>query len=331
MISGLTSTKTRFKDEVRSYPNSLFAVFSWELRRRFVGPSFWIIAFLVFVFTLTFMWLGQYKACVERYDGSCIALAGTSAYGIMLEMPGVLLLWFAMLLPFLSADLVTLDLKRRTHEFLMTTPLSKWSYIWGRYLAGLVLCLFLALLMLLGILLMGFALRHFLWLGLDGPSDLVGYPDPNVGAIATIWAIIVLPTVFLVSGISFFFSTLIPRASGLVKAFVIIGWVICFTQFSPLLAAITRGYLDPSGNAISYTFDSMYLRDYFTHVTHTMTLDQRQHVLDLVQQKMPDLTPWIVAHTAYAVLGLMLVALTALLFRRFDTTLVLRQTPPKEK
>jgi hypothetical protein len=178
---------------------------------------------------------------------------------------------------------------------------------------------------------MGYALSHFLWLGLDGPSDLVGYPAPNVVAIVIVWAITVLPAAFLVSGISFFFSTLIPAASGLVKALVMIGWVICYIQVGPLLSLVQLGYLDPTGNAISYTFGSFYLQDYFTHVTRTMTLDQRQQVLDQVQQKMPDLTPWIVSHTVYAVLGLVLVALATLLFRRFDTTSLLRPKEPQEK
>src|SRR5256884_3560350 len=56
-----------------------------------------------------------------------------------------------------SSDLdgVTRDLNRRTHELLMTTALPTWAYVWGRYLAGLVMSLGLALLLLASILGMG--------------------------------------------------------------------------------------------------------------------------------------------------------------------------------
>ncbi len=320
MISHVTSAKTATSFDMSAHPIRVLAVFSWELRRRLAGRSFWITASMVFVLTLAFMWLGQFKACVELYKGSCVSLAGTSASGILLEMPGLLMLWFAMLVPFLTADLVTLDVKRRTHEILMATPLSKSAYIWGRYLAGLTLCLLLALLILAGTLLMGVALTHFLWLGLDGPSDLVNYPPPNVQAILLVWVISTLPVVFLLSSIGFFFSTLLPASSGFIKALVLVGWLACWMMAEFLFGHFKIAQWDPTNSTLASTFYPDMQKAYFSGISPTMTLDQRQQVLNRVQQNLPDLTNWLLTHALYAALGLVLTTLTVFLFRRFDTT-----------
>src|SRR5260370_34701276 len=74
-----------------------------------------------------------------------------------MTLPSGTLMLLGMLLPFVNADGVTRDLSRRTHELLMATALPTWAYVWGRYLAGLVMSLGLAGLVLTSILGVGWA------------------------------------------------------------------------------------------------------------------------------------------------------------------------------
>ena len=97
------------------------------------------------------------------------------------------------LLTFVMADGVTRDVNRRTHELLMTTALPAWAYVWGRYLAGLVVSLGLALLLLASILGMG-GLLHL---------TVANYPLPQIGVVLLLWVGIVVPATILVSSLSF--------------------------------------------------------------------------------------------------------------------------------
>ena len=69
-----------------------------------------------------------------------------TAFGLLFSFSFLL----ALLLPLLSSAGVAHDVKHRTHELLMTTPVPTWAYIIGRYLfyllasVGLALILFVA-------------------------------------------------------------------------------------------------------------------------------------------------------------------------------------------
>jgi hypothetical protein len=129
----------------------LLPVLIWELRRFRASRLFWFQALGCFCFLLF--------------------VAGTSARGLLHTLPLVLVV-LVLLLPFVTADGVTRDLSRRTHELLMTTALPTWAYVWGRYLAGLLISLGLALLLLASILGMG-GLLHL---------TVADYPLPQIGA-----------------------------------------------------------------------------------------------------------------------------------------------------
>ncbi len=294
-------------------PNPLLSVMSWELRRRLMGYSLWITALLLFLCTLMFMWLGQFKAFMDQKAG--VAVAGTTPYGLMFELPGVLMLWFAVLVPFIAADLASFDVKRRTHEVLMASALSSRAYIWGRYLAGLCIFLFLSLLLLLAIIVMAFALHSFLWLGLD-PGDLVDYPVPNVGAIILIWAIVVLPAVLLSASISYLVGTLFPVATTAIKVLVIFCWLAAWLFGATLSSNIWLAPFDPTSNSMNQAYTPFYMAQYLARAQH-VPLTLRTAIGYSVQQIVPDLWPWIVVHTGYILLSIALVFVTLRQFRRF--------------
>src|SRR5260370_13200194 len=94
-----------------------------------------------------------------------------------MTLPSGPLMLLGMLLPFVNADGVTRDLSRRTHELLMATALPTWAYVWGRYLAGLVMSLGLAGLVLASILGMGWLLH----------LTITHSPLPEICNLMVIW------------------------------------------------------------------------------------------------------------------------------------------------
>jgi ABC-2 type transport system ATP-binding protein len=107
-----------------------------ELRRFRASRLFWFQALGFFGFFLLLTWVQgtTIHFSTRNNDGF---IAGTSAQGLLLTLPTVLLL-LVLLLPFVTADGVTRDLYRRTHELLLATALPGWAYVWGRYLVGLL-------------------------------------------------------------------------------------------------------------------------------------------------------------------------------------------------
>jgi ABC-type transport system involved in multi-copper enzyme maturation permease subunit len=126
-------------------------------------------------------------------------VAGTSAWGLLLTLPLALVL-LVLLLPFVTADGVTRDFSRRTHELLLTTALPTWAYVWGRYLVDLLMSLGLALLMLAALLGMGWFLH------LTVPA----YPLPQASTVLLLWIGMVVPATILVSSLSFALGTILP-------------------------------------------------------------------------------------------------------------------------
>src|SRR5260370_41460217 len=136
-------------------------------------------------------------------------------YNTLPETPGIFL---GMFLPFLNVDGVARDLKRRTHELLMTTAIPSWAYVWGRFLSGLLLSLGVACLVLLAIFAHA-ALRHV------AQPDI--YLPPNLPGFTAQWALIVLPPTMLLSSISFAAGAPLPPPSQFHQPATILCWVFC--------------------------------------------------------------------------------------------------------
>jgi hypothetical protein len=239
-------------------------------------------------------------------------VAGTSAWGLLRTLPVVLVV-LVLLLPFITADGVTRDLSRRTHELLMTTALPTWAYVWGRYLAGLVMSLGLALLLLASILGMG-GLLHL---------TVTDYPAPVLGNLLILWVGMVVPATVLVSSFGFALSTLLPRLSTLVKVVILVAWIV-----GALVIPLGLGRTTPPPSW-SVNWDPTsgitalgLLPSYAIPLGPTITNEvQLQQLILTVENKMPDLAGWFVPHLLLAGCSLALVLVAALAFKRSRGTL----------
>jgi ABC-type transport system involved in multi-copper enzyme maturation permease subunit len=291
----------------------LLSVMGWELYRY---KEMRISRFMIIGISLFFV----FGAWSWAYFSSSLPYASTSTLGTALELSSTFTWTLSVMIPFLVAGLVTRDYKQRVHELLMSTSIPTWAYIWGRYLAGLSICLALVVLVLPLVLAMDFTFYTFL------PHTV---PVPNVGEIVALWGITALP-VMLVSGLSFFLCTLLPRQSTLMKILVLTGWLFSWSAGSASAWAVSSGLLseqvavwDPTTIALPIKLMiDMYADPRARHLSSTQDAHATQVFRIIVaQQKMPDLLPWLLTHLLYAVLGLVLVALTAIFFKRFRNTL----------
>src|SRR5258708_36346767 len=166
--TALTPSRAITPATQRSYP--LLRVLTWEFRRFSANRIFWFQALGFFCLLLLVQFLFNSEVANHTFSG---LVAATSPWGLLQYLPLGALTFLCMLLPFVTADGVTRDLTRRAHELLMTTSLPNWAYVWGRYLAALVMSLGLAILLLAAILGLGWV-RHL--------TD-TSYPAPEIGPV----------------------------------------------------------------------------------------------------------------------------------------------------
>jgi hypothetical protein len=275
--------------------------------------SSWLMLAVVFGFFVFLMWFMRSIALVTFFvpEPASVAVSGTSAWGMVRTLPRVMVLAFGMFLPFLAAGGVARDLKQRTHEIVMSTPVPTRSYVWGRYLAVLAVGLCMALLMLLAIFLTGYALH----LGTD-------YPPPNMAAILSLWATVVLPAMVLITSVCFVLGTLLPRFSNPVKVVVLTAWFLSIYLAIPPNVPTWYPAWDPTSRAMSYELELQYKPQsepdlIFQYPKDSAALEQMRQTVRNKEQVIPDLVPWVPPKLAYIGLGFLLVALVSLRFQRF--------------
>ena len=307
-ITTLTSTGQQTRAIERPHP--LLSVMAWELRRFRASRLFWLQALGFFCFLLFLTWAQQAPEQFSTARGTVAIsgfVAGTSAWGLLHTLPLSLVL-LVLLLPFVTADGVTRDLSRRTHELLMTTALPTWAYVWGRYLICLLMSLGLALLLLAAILGMG-GLLHLT------SSE---YPLPPTGAVLLLWVGMVVTATVLVSSLGFALGTLLPRQSNPVKIVILLGWIVgavilptaynnttppaWYVNWDPTSAVTARGMLP------QYSFGNL---------IQTATSEaQFQNAFLAIENKMPDIAGWFAPHLLLAGASLVLVLVAARAFKR---------------
>lgn len=302
-IPALASTGQHIRTMKRTHP--LARVLTWEVRRFRASRLFWLQALSFFGLFLFLTWVSG--TSIEFSHGQFSGLmAGTSAHGLLLTLPTVLLL-LVLLLPFVTADGVTRDLHRRTSELLLTTALPTRAYIWGRYLVCLAMSLGLAALLLCATFLMGWLLH------LTVPL----YPAPQAEAVLSLWGGLVVPATILVSSLSFALGTMLPRQSTLIKIAVLAVWtvgaeILPFSLGSTLISTWYSNW-DPTGavtalKILSQTHDSQ---------LYTATsMAQFQQALLSYENTMPGIGEWFIPHLILAAVSLGLVALAASTFQR---------------
>src|SRR3989442_5428033 len=307
-ITALTSTGKPTQAIERPLP--LTRVMAWELRRFRASRLFWLQALGFFCFLLFLTWAQQAPEHFGTVHGT-VALdafvAGTSAWGLLHTLPLSLVL-LVLLLPFVTADGVTRDLSRRTHELLMTTALPTWAYVWGRYLISLLMSLGLALLLLAAILGMGLLLH------LTVPA----YPLPSTGAVLLLWVGMVLPATVLVSSVSFALGTLLPRLATLVKIVILVGWimgaVVLPTGFRNTTPPAWYVNWDPTSAVTALGMFPQY--SFSDAATRATSEAQFQQIFLTIENKMPDIGAWFASHLLLAGASLVMVLIAALAFKR---------------
>lgn len=291
---------------VSLHPHPLARVMAWELRRFRASRLFWFQALGFFGFFLLLMWVQgtSIHFSTRDYDGFIV---GTSAQGLLLTLPTVLLL-LVLLLPFVTADGVTRDLHRRTHELLLTAALPGWAYVWGRYLVGLLMGLAMAGLVLCATLLMGWLLH----------LTIPMYPSPQIEAVFLLWGGLIVPAAVLVSSLSFALSTLFPRQSALIKIAILLGWAVGAEILPVTLgSALTSTWYsnwDPTGAITALRLLSQSPMNSQLHAATSAA--QFQQLLLTFENTMPGIGEWFIPHLLLVGVSLVLVLIAALAFKR---------------
>lgn len=307
--SALASTGQQARTVQRTRP--LARVMSWELRRFTASRIFWLQALGFFCFLLLIVAAQDWPNRVDYGHpggGAEISgfIAGTSALGLLYSLPGSLAL-LILVVPFVTADGVTRDLQRRTHELLMTTTLPIWAYVWGRYLVGLLISLGLAFLMLAAILGMGLALH----------LTVPGYPWPSVGAALLLWGGMVLPATVLVSSVGYALATLLPRLSTPIKVVILLVWIVGVFIIPRVGGDQPAGWIvnwDPTSAVTARGLLAQYsLSDALRAATSEANF---QNALIAMENKLPATGSWFGSHLLLGGFGLLMVLVVPLAFRR---------------
>jgi ABC-type transport system involved in multi-copper enzyme maturation permease subunit len=291
-------------------PSPLLTVLTWEVRRLASNYINWGIplAFLGFCLALIYFKHSWGRPVVDGRVGETILIVGTSAIGLPYQIVDGLLVFLGMLLPFVATEAVARDHRAGVHELLMACAVPSWAYVCGRYLAGLIVSLGLALIALVAVLMTS----PFLHL------TLAGYPAPDFGLIFTIWAVAVLPATILLTSLGFTLGTLWPRLASIIKIVIMIGWVaILFGADVFDHGGTWLTYWSPTGYGIVRVNVDRFLKNYQALVPSVPDVNQHARLALQLQQQLPDLQPWLFPHAVLVVLGIALVALAALRFQRF--------------
>jgi ABC-type transport system involved in multi-copper enzyme maturation permease subunit len=286
------------------------AVIAWELRRLRANRMSWALGAAVFVFCLGLTALKHSwgRPVVDGVTGESIEILGTTAVGLPYLMISGLLTLFALFLPFVATEAVARDYQVGLHELLMTTPVSSAAYVWGRYLACLSVSLVLDLALLLAVVVMGVVLH-------------VGqqiYPVPDIGLALGIWIVGIVPATVVVSSVSFGVGTLFVRRAVFVKLAALLSWA----SMVFLVDVVDHGgtwftYWNPTSYGIVRVNVDSFLQTYLGAVSGVAEASQRMAIGLQLQQRQPDLWPWVPPHLVLVIASLVLVGAVAGRFGRF--------------
>ena len=318
-------------------PRPLFTVLRWELRRTFASRVTWILAgvlFVVFLLLLGFSSLQQdipVSANIQARLGcagnqaTCVHVTRNSLFGLAMLLP-ITLVEFALFLPYVSTDGASLDVRRRTHELLMTTALPSRAYVWGHYLASMLIALGMACVYLLALLVISIVLH--VW---DGSY----YPALDLPGTLVIWAVVVLPPALLLSSLCFAFGVLLPKLSNQIKAGAIFAWFVvglvlqafvydqvrdglAFSQGNPPAWWTAYETWQPTSTDAGHLFTEQFLLPFNAIVNNGALSSQViQQRVDALKGQMPDLGSFAGAHLIWIAVGLAAVVGASFAFRRF--------------
>ena len=311
---------------VRHIPTPL-QVAGWEARRYWANSASKRLTIIAFGLFALLSWPLHHPGEVGFSSGAVqinYLFSGTSAYGMVYLIFSYSFL-LALLLPLVSSSGVAHDVKDRTHELLMTTTVPSWAYIIGRYLFYLFASMCLSLILLVTVLLMGL-IYHL---------AEHNYLAPQVDVVLGIWAIGILPMTIVISSLSFVLGTLFPRRPNVAALGVIVAWylpvfLLLLVPVSGIQLPLWTKTWDPTNIGMGSALQAPYQRGLDTIMQSPLsnrgivTMSDGQHLvaqLQALEQKMPDLLPWLVPHLVWAGVGLTLVLVVAVTFKRFRSVL----------
>lgn len=339
-------------------PNGVMTVFSWELRRIAANRSTWIVTVLVSILFCIQAWfqLTPFVTFFTSQPFSSGAVYLYTPWGLLKSVPLLILPVCCLFLPFVSADGISLDLKRRTHELLMTSSISNRSYVLGRFLAVNLVGLALTSLMFVTILTSSYL---FILIGsapFGGiPVNINNLPSASPLAWLEIWAVIIVPPTLLLCSLSFLLGSLVRKHTNIIKISVVLGWLfLIFYMFNISLYDVysfennhlvydhnttsSLAFWDPTSVMLSRVivendyqgkFYQQFGLNYYGQVEGS-ALDQSTFAIDSItgqkalldiQQQPPDLSRWVVPRLLIALVGPLLVLLFSLKFNRFSKEL----------
>jgi len=242
---------------------------------------------------------------VEAASGRSVPMTvlGSTGLGALYETT-TSLAFFGMVVIFIAADGVAHDRRQRVHEMLMAGPLGSFAYVLGRFAAVLLASLGLSILIAATI---------------AGTDQLLhaqnpGFPAPNVGALALDWAVVAVPSVALLAGLSFMAATLKPMMATAVKLGVVLLWlsiavVVDLGRFAPWL----RDWMPGGIGELKAVPDSV-----IAQYAAMARVGQPTAALELqAQQHVPSLWAFVGPHLGLALLAIGLALVAAWQFRRF--------------
>jgi ABC-type transport system involved in multi-copper enzyme maturation permease subunit len=319
----ITLTSNRQQTMTRHIP-SFLDVAGWEARRFLASRSSRRLILIALALFLLFVWLFKY-AGTGGFSGNVnggpefnfvFQVSGTSAMGLV-TLFALFTSLLALLLPFMNAGGVAHDVKDRTHELLMSTPVSTWAYVTGRFLFCLLASLGLALLLLASVLLMGLVLH----------LTQKDYLPPQVNFDLTLWLIVILPSTMLLSSLSFALGTLLSRYANLAPLGIIVLWFLFSVVNTPVFGLPSwYGTWEPTNFGMATILQQPYYQglDVITSKITIPTPDSlRQFTTSFqsLQQTTPDLLPWLAPHLIQLGVGLVFVLIVVLTFKRSRSVL----------
>jgi hypothetical protein len=252
-----------------------------------------------------------------------------SLFGLAMLLP-ITLVEFALVLPFVSADGVSIDVRRRTHELLMTTALPSRAYVWGRYLASVLIALGMACVSLLALLVISVALHLH-------AGDY--YPALDLPGALVVWAVVVLPPTLLLSSLCFALGVLLPKLSNQIKAGAVVAWFMIglvlqaytyeqvrdgagFAVGNPPAWWNTYETWQPTNTDAGHLFTEQFLQRLDAIVNNGALSSQVvQQRVDALKGQMPDLGSFAAAHLIWIAVGMAAVVGASFAFRRFRDVL----------
>lgn len=287
---------------------SPLTVAGWELRRQLATRRSLLLGAAFAVFVGLILIKNTWQVPLSDTGHGTLTLYGSTAYGQGQQMVGMLLLFFGVLLPFVATDAVAGDRRTRVHEILMTTRLSTWAYVSGRYLAALVVGLVLAATLLLadlvGNALVGWATH--------------GYPPVDVSSALLLWGVFILPAMVVVTGCCFLLGTLLPLLTTPIKVAALVAWVALSVIADIGHGLSWFGSWVPTGSGVLKQTPAALAASYQAAAARGASGPAAAMT---AQNRLPDLHGFVGPHLGLVAIGLAAAVVAALGFNRFRRSL----------